>query len=205
MNPAVIILNYLRYDLAAKTAAHNLPIAGYDYGLIVIDQYGLAKAMNIGLQKAIAAGYDTFMFMANDIYEPNGWLLKRILFLSENPECGICSIGFEEKQTPERTTIIGNYIIRKSVIDKIGGFDESFDPYGAIDLDFCNRVNKAGFQSWYLSGQPAKHTDGHGASDSGEVYGFSKPEMIAKTWDKYVQSTMASGYNIINQQQFNGE
>lgn len=201
MNPAVIVLNYLRYDLAAKTMAHNLPIAGYDYGLIVVEQYGLAKAMNTGLQRAIKAGYDTFMFMGNDILEPNGWLLKRILFLSEHPQCGICSIGFEDKK--ERTTIIGNYIIRKEVIDKIGFFNEAYDPYGPIDLDFCDRANKAGFETWYIGGT-AKHIDNHGAEDRSNIYGFSKPDEVAKHWPAYVNSLNKSDYTIFNQQ-FEGE
>ena len=201
MQPAIIVLNYKRYDLAAQTMSANLPIAGINYGLIVVDHYGLAKALNIGLKKAIDAGYDCFLFMGNDILEPPGFLLRRLLFLQEHPKAGIVSIGFIEEPA-QQTTIIGNYMITKELVEAIGGFDESFDPYGAIDLDYCNRTNKAGFESWYIGGPCAKHIDNHGELETSNIYGFNKKEMIQKTWDKYVESTMRPNYTIFKDQFF---
>ena len=201
MNPAIIVLNYKRYDLAAQTMSANLPIAGINYGLIVVDQFGLAKALNIGLKKAIDAGYDCFLFMGNDILEPPGFLLRRMLFLQEHPKAGIVSLGFEEGPA-HQTTVIGNYMITKELVEVIGGFDESFDPYGAIDLDYCNRANKAGFESWYVGGPCAKHIDNHGELETSNVYGFNKKEMINKTWIKYVESTMRPDYTIFKDQFF---
>jgi GT2 family glycosyltransferase len=203
MNPAIIVLNYKRYDLAAQTMSANLPIAGVNYGLIVVDQFGLAKALNIGLKKAIDAGYDCFLFMGNDILEPHGFLLRRLLFLQDHPKAGIVSIGFSAEEA-RQTIVIGNFLITKELVDKIGFFDESYDPYGAIDLDYCNRANKAGFESWYIGGACAKHIDNHGEEDTTNIYGFNKKEMIEKTWHKYVDSTMRPDYTIF-QTQFPGE
>lgn len=201
MDPAIIVLNYKRYDLAAQTMSANLPIAGINYGLIVVDQFGLAKALNIGLKKAIDAGYDCFLFMGNDILEPPGFLLRRLLFLQEHPKAGIVSLGFEDGPS-QQTTPIGNYLITLDLVKAIGGFDESYDPYGAIDLDYCNRATKAGFEAWYIGGQPAKHIDNHGELETSNVYGFNKREMIQKTWDKYVDSTMRPDYTIFKDQFF---
>lgn len=39
----------------------------------------------------------------------------------------------------------GGVLVRRAVFDRVGGFDEAFNPYGWEDLDFALRATKAGF------------------------------------------------------------
>ena len=43
------------------------------------------------------------------------------------------------------------FLIKRSVIDKIGGLDEGFSPFGHEESDFCLRARKAGYQIFMLS------------------------------------------------------
>jgi GT2 family glycosyltransferase len=46
----------------------------------------------------------------------------------------------------------------RGVWQKVGGFDERFHPVWFEDVDFCARVQAAGFRVWYDPGAVAKHT-----------------------------------------------
>jgi N-acetylglucosaminyl-diphospho-decaprenol L-rhamnosyltransferase len=50
-------------------------------------------------------------------------------------------------------------IIKKTVLDLTGGFDEQFFMY-AEDIDLSYRINKAGFKNYYLSGTTIIHFKG---------------------------------------------
>ena len=43
------------------------------------------------------------------------------------------------------------FLIKRSVIDKIGGLDEGFSPFGHEESDFCLRARRAGYQICMLS------------------------------------------------------
>jgi GT2 family glycosyltransferase len=49
----------------------------------------------------------------------------------------------------------------RDVWQKVGGFDERFYPVWFEDVDFCARVQAAGFRIWYDPGAVAKHTGAH--------------------------------------------
>ncbi len=56
----------------------------------------------------------------------------------------------DENQTYEVDAISGSFMMmRKEVYQKVGGFDEQFFMYGE-DLDFCYRVQSAGFKVFYV-------------------------------------------------------
>ena len=56
-------------------------------------------------------------------------------------------------------------MIKKTVLDKSGGFDEQFFMYGE-DIDLSYRIQQAGFQNYYFAGhyhysfQRRKHEKG---------------------------------------------
>lgn len=52
-------------------------------------------------------------------------------------------------------------MIRRSVWEKLRGFDEGFFPVWFEDVDFCARVLAAGYRIRYVPSVVAKHTGGH--------------------------------------------
>lgn len=180
--PAVLVMAYRRHDITARTLAANLNTAGMDFGLFVGDHRGICRNSNIMLWRAMAEGYDAFCIMGNDITEPYGWLKARVDFANERPTCGGVSIGIGwMTPTPKEDTVIGNILWPRDVVEKVGAWDERLDPHGPVDLDYCNRANKAGYKNWYLPDMMANHHWGH----DGNLYGYDKQAVIKEKWDLY--------------------
>ena len=111
--------------------------------------------------------------MNNDIITiDKDWLKKMVNTLEKKEEYGICGnklivpdtlqLSDIEKDSNYRLkekgqydfekevshVITANMLIKKSVIKKIGGFDETLF-YGPEDIDYCNRAKRAGFKIIY--------------------------------------------------------
>ncbi len=56
-------------------------------------------------------------------------------------------------------------MIRKEVYEKVGGFDEQFFMYGE-DLDLCYRIQKAGFNVYYVHNTQIIHYKGESTKRS---------------------------------------
>ena len=54
-------------------------------------------------------------------------------------------------------------MVRRTVLEKTGGFDEQFFMYGE-DIDLCYRIRKAGYENHYLSHPPIIHFKGESTS-----------------------------------------
>ena len=68
----------------------------------------------------------------------------------------------EYSTVPYRWPVIGFcQIVRKSIYDKIGLFDENFKLYGCEDNDFCYRTEREGWQLAYIDSIFVYH-HGHG-------------------------------------------
>lgn len=66
----------------------------------------------------------------------------------------------DNDQDHEVDVLAGAYMmIRKKVLDKIGGFDETFFMYGE-DVDLSFRIQKAGYKNYYFSGTTIIHFKG---------------------------------------------
>jgi GT2 family glycosyltransferase len=52
------------------------------------------------------------------------------------------------------------FLVRASVIDHIGGFDDAFNPYGWEDVDFSLRAARAGFRIVYTPAAVVYHAGG---------------------------------------------
>jgi hypothetical protein len=192
--PAVLVMAYKRHDVTARTLKANLNNAGMDYGLFVGDHRGICRNTNIMLWRAMAEGYDAFCIMGNDITEPYGWLSERVKFANARPTCGGVSIGIGwMTPTPKQDTVIGNILWPLDVVKAVGAWDERLDPHGAVDLDYCERANKAGYQNWYLPNMMANHMDGH---DGVEIYGYKKQDEINRTWPTYLERLADPNYYI---------
>jgi hypothetical protein len=175
----IVYLNYLNRSLSALIT--NLSKITQDYEAVIINQYGVAAAINRGL-RILGNDFDTYTILGNDIIEPENWLIGRVNALETY---GVVSYPFEPVHDFVNTDIIGNYTISKACLQAIGGFNTLFDPYGAIDLDYCHRARAAGFRTSYIPGAVAVHEGQHG---QGGDYGFDKSEMVQKTWNQHVES-----------------
>ncbi len=71
------------------------------------------------------------------------------------------SLGYlDEKQDHLVDVLAGAFMmIRKKVLESVGGFDEQFFMYGE-DIDLSYRIRKAGFENWYLAAAPIIHFKG---------------------------------------------
>jgi GT2 family glycosyltransferase len=52
------------------------------------------------------------------------------------------------------------FLIRREVLDRVGVFDETFNPYGWEDVDLCLRARRAGFRVLYVPTAIAYHAGG---------------------------------------------
>jgi GT2 family glycosyltransferase len=52
------------------------------------------------------------------------------------------------------------FLVRRAVFDRVGDFDEAFNPYGWEDVDFSLRVRAAGYSVWYAPAARVAHKGG---------------------------------------------
>lgn len=52
-------------------------------------------------------------------------------------------------------------MFRRSIWEKLGGFDESFYPVWFEDVDFCSRIKNLGSRVWFEPMARARHSGGH--------------------------------------------
>jgi len=174
---AIIYLNYENRNI--ETLFNNIERVGKNINYIkfLINEEGIANAINKGLRLINFNNIDFVTIMGNDITEPDNWLQIRNNFMQDKT-IGICSIplnGFNG----DSLDLIGNFTIRKEVILKVGAFNEELDPYGAIDLDYCTRTRAAGFHTKYIPSTKATHIEQNGT----DVYGYNKMDLVKKTWN----------------------
>src|SRR5207342_1541086 len=50
----------------------------------------------------------------------------------------------------------GFLLLRRSMLDELGGFDEGFRLYGE-DIDLCYRAARAGWERWYVPEATVSH------------------------------------------------
>jgi GT2 family glycosyltransferase len=175
---SVLNLNFNKKDLEVILVENNsqdksLKIAeGYKRIKIIKNKsnLGFAAGNNIGIN--IAKG-KYIVLLNNDATLERNWLKKLIPILEKDKKIGV--IGGKIKYKNEKTWFSGakvyfggfvrhNYlgdksgecdyvacaavILKKSVLEKVGLFDESFFLYGE-DAELCMRIKKAGYKIFY--------------------------------------------------------
>ena len=161
----------------------NMAKAGHPFDYISIFKEGIANAMNEAIDIAGVDGYDAIAYLANDIIEPDNWLAKKVEALQTYPYAGIVSSSLDhERRGVKSEHIISNWLLSMKVVEQIGIFNESMFPYGPIDLDYCERANIAGFNTYYVKDCLAEHIGSHA---SGDEYGYNKTELLQKNWAKH--------------------
>jgi GT2 family glycosyltransferase len=137
------------------------------------DNRGFAAANNQGL--AIARG-DVLVALNNDVIVTDGWLERLVAVLEEHPNAGIVgpttnrasgpqvvpvgyttlsemeaharevSRGHAGESVEARRLVAFCWAMRRSLVDRIGGFDERFETGNCEDDDFCLRAAQAGYR-----------------------------------------------------------
>lgn len=197
MKVSIIFLDYMRHDYTERVKAQNFGNAGYDFSLVTVDRKGIAAALNEGIEKS--GGHDAVVTMANDILMPPGWLAAMIQAAKAIPETGMAGIHcVEGLESPEPVlmggvlvhpnfTAFGNALIPFAAIDKIGYFNEEYDPYSTQDSDYAHRLNRTGHINYYLHGLKSEHI-GHDVG-AGTEYRNMKDESMASGAAKYSKWT----------------
>lgn len=162
----------------------NLSNLNYDNAdFVAINTEGIANAMNEAINIAGVDGYDAIAYLANDIVEPKDWLNKKVEALQTYPDAGIVASSLDRVRVGVNSEhIISNWLLSMKVVEQIGIFNESMFPYGPIDLDYCERANLAGFNTYYVKDCLAEHLGGHA---TGDEYGYNKAELLQKNWAKH--------------------
>jgi len=163
----------------------NLIKADYPFTYLEINKEGIANAQNEAIDVALVDNYDAIAYLSNDIIEPDNWLAKKVEALQTYPNAGIVASSLDEVRfNIQSEIIISNWLVSMAVVDKIGIFNESMFPYGPIDLDYCERTNLAGFNTYYVMNCKAEHLGSHA---TGNEYGWDKIELVKKYWQQHVE------------------
>lgn len=180
MNILVCCLTY--GDRPIDKIHYNLERTGFPFNVCFINREGIANALNDGIDLMKKGDYDAIAFLANDIIEPDNWLIKKAMALDSYERAGIVASSVDFKREYfNNEHIISNWLISKEVIDKVGYFNEIFYPYGPIDLEYCERTWLAGFNTYYVMDCLASTGD-HAIGDE---YGYNKQQVVNSFWDKY--------------------
>lgn len=121
----------------------------YEY-MIRTGNHGVSSAWNIGLQAFFKAGAEHVLIVNNDTVMPP-WFYQRLLeydlpFVTGVSVGSMAEIATEPPaNTPTDGPDFSAFLIRKSVVDSVGTFDEGMVMY-AQDLDFHIRAHRAGIR-----------------------------------------------------------
>jgi len=195
----VILLDYDRHDFTQRVKEVNFNNSGYYFDHIVVDMKGISRAINYGILHSKT--YDAVVTMANDILMPNDWLKRMVEAMLVIPNSGMIGIHTVEQINEPRTinglqvhiqeAVFGNVLIPMKAIDKIGYFNEAYDPYGMQDRDYSYRLQMTGHLNYYLNGLRAEHI-GHDVGQQTE-YRKMKDEGLSRC--DYLWATETKKYH----------
>ncbi len=151
---------------------------------------GVGKAFN---QLFLRSKGEFLCFMGSDLQLPRGWMKEMLGYVKGVKDSGMIGMDwghggvppltFQHGShahwlTPHLNRIFGVWIMRRSIVDRVGLFPESYDVYGLEDSSFNERVNRFGFKSLYVPNTywKCKHV-GVGSHDSGEYRAMKNKSM----------------------------
>jgi GT2 family glycosyltransferase len=163
------------------------------FGVRVIrhgERRGLNAARNTGLREASAG---LIAFVDDDVFVPEGWLEALVRGAEGHPEAdafggpirarfeGRAPRGCGREDPPITTLYLGdddaeadmvwgaNFAVRRSAVERIGEFDESFDRGHGDEQDWLLRLRASGGRIVYLAGAGLDHRRADGDSRLGSL------------------------------------
>ena len=163
---------------------------------------GIGAGLNFLLKQAMEAGYDYFQFMANDILEQEGWVAQKTAFIGyvNDIQHGMISTYPGSDALPVvscRYKVIGNtnyspghvigqFMLHRELVEKVGYFKDFGHPYAPIDNDYNVRCERMGFTNYYID--PSQYRATH-IDLQDKIYGYNKKDMIDCTWPVHVMDS----------------
>jgi GT2 family glycosyltransferase len=143
---------------------------------------------------------DYIVLLGNDLDLDKDWLKKGVEYLDAVPNSGLASFDWGHDSTPplsrklgvdahflnaKLNRCFGVTMFKRRVVDEIGLFYDGYHEYGLEDSDWNERVNLAGFSSFYVPGIKSRHLE----NDVGEKseYRAMKDESMQKNADIFWQ------------------
>lgn len=168
---------------------------------------GISDAFNKGIEKS-NADFVTYL-NSGDVLIDNDYYHYAVEYFKNNPQIDFiyADILFDHvkygkivvkpnQETGKTPFPHPSLIVRRSVFDKIGGFDKSLKV--AMDFDFMYKIVSAKLQGHYYSKGPVVLMDGHGASSSNGIRGvkerykiLNKHGLLSFETKFYLQSLIA--------------
>jgi acetyltransferase-like isoleucine patch superfamily enzyme len=150
-------------DSIKANTENTLGRAGYvTYHISVIEdskREGFAKACNRGIASKMAEESDYVLLLNDDVTVTEGWLSNMLAVMEHFPEVGLVgpvsdNVSGPQQREPlagpisqEVSRLVGFcLLIRRSVVDKIGGIDEAYTKGMFTDDDYGLRAAAAGFK-----------------------------------------------------------
>jgi GT2 family glycosyltransferase len=94
-------------------------------------------------------------------------------WLGRTRPVGYGEVDRGQRDTPARCVACGGaMMVRAALFRELDGFDEQFSPFGPEDLDFSLRLQKVGWEAWYIPAAVGFHDVNHtfGATGFSELY-----------------------------------
>ncbi len=140
---------------ACTTGAHHLAWFKKRFDLALINERNnLARAWNRGIQAALEQGCDYVIVMNLDLIFHAKFLDNLVAFAGQHPEAVVWSgEPWPEHPTLEQAELAGPptqafdascFMFDKRLIEKVGYFDEQFEPAYHEDKDLLYRIKLAG-------------------------------------------------------------
>ncbi|MDE3167750.1 MAG: glycosyltransferase family 2 protein [Acidobacteriota bacterium] len=151
-NPYILLLNpdaELLGGLEALRAACDLPGAAGAGGCLM-DDAGRPQAGFMARQLPTPAALVLELLLLNRLWKNNP-VNRRYRLLGRD-----YSTQFAVEQPAGAF-----FMVRRTVWEQLGGFDEGFYPLWFEDVDFCRRVKESGWILYFVPQGIARHTGGH--------------------------------------------
>jgi len=136
------------FDLAMKRESNNIHYIENKTGL------GWCKAINQGIKTSHG---DYVVFANNDIVVTPGWDNKMLAHFAIDKSLGVLGptsssvngfqhIDYNKEGVDFQSLMFFFTMVKREVVDKIGGLDERFGIGGQDDTDYCIRAKEAGWK-----------------------------------------------------------
>jgi len=175
---------------------------GYRENVTIVhnqDNLGFAHACNQG----IAAANGQYVLLLNDDTEATpGWLAAMLAVMESDPTVGLVGPMSDNvsgpqcgpavpgaKPTPIMRLVGHCLLIRRQVIDKIGGLDESFADGHFTDDDLCLRAAAAGYKA-VIARDAFVH---HAGSQTFKALGIDYGASLTAAWQQFSAKWGARG------------